>query len=242
MLPITMPMNSGVSERKKESVLNDLLARFVTGGYRFGEKISAKAVAEEMGVSRFPVMAALNDLRSAGLIVVTAQVGCQVISPNAAEIHDFFLFFGRMEGIMAELAAERRSPEEVRRMRSINQAIRAISATAGAGEAYRRLNQDLHREIHAAARSPMLHGRQLANWAMSDFLISQAGGFGKRFRQAAKEHAEIIDCINHKSAPRARMAMEQHIQRFAQTVGTLFEEGASRRREMAAAAGRRRAS
>ena len=63
MSAIAMSMNSGVSERKKESVLNDLLARFVTGGYRFGEKISAKAVAEEMGVSRFPVMAALNDLR-----------------------------------------------------------------------------------------------------------------------------------------------------------------------------------
>src|ERR1700736_6239343 len=94
------------AERKKESIVNELLHRFVSGRYRCGEKIVVKTICEETGVSRFPVMAALNDLRAAGFVVITAQVGCEVISPTPAEVHDFFLFFGRMEGMIAELAAE----------------------------------------------------------------------------------------------------------------------------------------
>jgi len=53
-----------------------------------------------MGVSRFPVMAALSDLRKAGFIIATTQGGCEVISPSGAQLHDFLLLFGRMEGIM----------------------------------------------------------------------------------------------------------------------------------------------
>ena len=206
------------SERKKDWVLNNLLSRLVTGRYGFGAKISTKDLAEEMGVSRFPVMAALNDLRHAGFIVVTAQVGCEVISPSATQIHDFFLLFGRMEGIMAELAAERRLSEEVDRMRAIDRRIATISSSTAAGEEYRQLNRELHGLIHAAARSPILHARQVTNWAMSDFLITQAGGFESRFREAAKEHADVIDCIERKAASRSRLAMETHIQNFARVV------------------------
>ena len=53
---------------------------------------------------------------------------------------------------------------------------------------------------------------------MSDFLITQAGGFERRFREATKEHADVIDRIERKAASRARLAMETHIQNFARAV------------------------
>jgi len=225
----TMATHPPGSERKKDWVFNELLSRLVAGRYGFGAKISAKDLSEEMGVSRFPVMGALNDLRHAGFIIVTAQVGCEVISPSAVQIHDFFLLFGRMEGIMAELAAERRLSEEVGRMRSINERIATISSSAGAGEEYRQLNLELHGLIHTAARSPLLHARQVTNWAMSDFLITQAGGFERRFREATKEHADVIDRIERKAASRARLAMETHIQNFARAVRDLLNARSGQR-------------
>lgn len=211
--------------RKRDDVYVELLRRFVCGEYMFGEKILVSSITEETGVSRFPVMAALNQLQASGFVIITAQVGCQVVAPSAAEIHDFFLLFGRMEGMLAELAAERRLDVEVSSLRLINGRIRKISSGAEAGEEYRVLNQDLHRAIHQFARSPAQHTRQVANWAMADFLISQANGFEYRFKRAVREHELIIDAIEQKATQEARRIMEDHITSFGQSVVSLVQTG-----------------
>jgi DNA-binding GntR family transcriptional regulator len=223
------------AERKKESIVNELLHRFVSGRYCCGEKIVVKTICEETGVSRFPVMAALNDLRVAGFVIITAQVGCEVISPTPAEVHDFFLFFGRMEGMLAELAAERRLPAEIGGLWRINDQIKKIRASRESAEEYRGLNRELHRRIHALARSPTLHERQVANWAMADFLISQAGGFVVRQRQAASEHDAVIDAIEKQATARARMAMEEHIMTFGTSVVALSKRAFTRVRDAGSA-------
>jgi DNA-binding GntR family transcriptional regulator len=64
---------------------------------------------------------------------------------------------------------------------------------------------------------------------MSDFLITQAGGFERRFREATKEHADVIDRIERKAASGARLAMETHIQNFARAVRDLLNARSGQR-------------
>lgn len=201
--------------RKQDSVYDILLERFVSGRYRFGEALVVKEIADETGASKYPIMSALKQLRAQGFVVITAQVGCQVVSPDREEVADFFVMFSRMEGVMAEFAAGRRLPAEVDRLASINAQIAKLPRRdAASGERYRVLNREFHAAIHLMGRSPALHERLRASWAMSDFLIGQSNEFSRHLREAAAEHDAIIRGIRNGATAKARMAMENHILEF----------------------------
>lgn len=201
--------------RKQDSVYDILLERFVSGRYRFGDTILVKQVAQETGASKHPIMSALKDLRAEGFVVITAQVGCQVVSPSAREIGDFFVMFSRMEGAMAEFAAERRQLADIDRLNLINAQIAKLPRRAAAsGERYRVLNREFHATLHGIGQSPALHERLRASWAMSDFLISQSDEFSRHLSEAAAEHDDVIRAIAKGSASTARVAMERHILAF----------------------------
>ncbi len=210
-----------VSTQKKDSVHRELLDRLVTGRYGFGEKIFVKQISEETGASRQPVMTAINKLKSEGFVRIVPQVGCEVISPTVREIGDFFAMFGRIEGLLAELAAERGSKAEVAELRQINERIARLNpAKSESGEAYRRLNRDLHNVIHGMARSPMLHEKQVNHFAMSDFLITHSFGFTRHLEDAVTEHKAIIRAIEQGNPQKARLLAEEHIA----VIGKLVKE------------------
>lgn len=169
-------------------------------------------IAEATGASRQPIMAALEVLRSEGFVRIIAQVGCEVIAPTSREIEDFYLMFGRIEGVLAELAAGRGSREEVDSLRRVNALIERLPRErADSGLQYRALNREFHGIYHEMARSPKLHQQQIVNWAMSDFLIIQTYGFQPHLKAAAEEHAEIIEALAQGDRDAARSAAELHI-------------------------------
>ena len=201
--------------RKQDSVYEILLARFVAGAYRFGEGLSVKRVSEETGASKHPIMAALKELQAQGFVRITAQVGCEVVSPSREEIADFFVMFSRMEGVMAEFAAARRMEAEIDALALTNAHIAKLPRRdASSGERYRQLNREFHTRIHAMGRSPALHRQLRASWAMSDFFISQSDEFARHLAEATAEHEDIIAAIRRRASSRAREAMERHILGF----------------------------
>ena len=209
-------------DRKKDAIREFVLERLLTRQYRFGRKISVKEIAEQTGASRQPIMAALASLQADGFVHIIAQVGCEVFSPSMREIEDFFLMFGRIEGLLAELAASRRQTAEVAALRAINAQILMLSShQEDAAMRYRDLNHQFHHMVHAAARSPMLHTRQVINWTMSDVLICQTCGFLPNLEDAGQQHAAIIDAIEAGSAEQARAAAEAHIKAVASLVSRL---------------------
>src|SRR3984957_9563849 len=98
----------------KQSEIYDLLVqRLVTARYAFGERVLVRELGAEFGVSRQPIMSALNWLAADGFVRIIPQVGCQVINPDRNAIADFFLMFQRMEGLLAELAGARRTEQQI---------------------------------------------------------------------------------------------------------------------------------
>lgn len=205
--------------RKKDLVREEILARLLDGTYKFGDPISVKAFSEETGISRQPIMTALSTLGSEGFVTVVAQVGCEVASPSSDEINDFYLMFERLEGLMAELAAKRRTEDQLRKLKAINTQISMIdNQDCNATEVYRLLNRDFHSLIHEMASSPILTDRQGNIFTMSDFFIVQTVGFIPHLRSAADEHQIMIDAISAKNSNAARLAAENHIREVARFV------------------------
>ena len=209
------PTSAPPPARKQDSVYEVLLDRFVCGRYRFGEKLLVRQIAEETGASKHPIMSALKELQARGFVRITAQVGCEVVAPDAGAIADFFVMFSRMEGVMAEFAAQRRVNGEADLLATVNARIAALPRRkAASGERYRVLNREFHTLIHRIGRSPELHESLRTHWAMSDFLISQSNEFTRHLTEATAEHADVIAAIRKGAAARARIAMEAHILGF----------------------------
>lgn len=205
--------------RKKDFVREGILSRLLDGTYKFGDPISVKALSQEAGVSRQPIMTALSTLASEGFVTIVAQVGCEVASPSTDEINDFYLMFERLEGLIAELAAKRRSEEQVRNLKSINLQISLIdNDDIDATETYRLLNREFHSLIHEMAKSPLLTERQSNIFTLSDFFIIQTVGFIPHLKNAVDEHQDMIAAIASRDSDSARLAAEQHIREVARYV------------------------
>lgn len=207
------------SGNKKDDVYDRLVARLMRAEFAFGERILVKELAAELGVSRQPVMTALNRLDSEGFVRIIPQVGCQVVDPAPEAIGDFFLYFQRFEGLLSELAAQRRSDAEVRELKRIQSHIAGLDPAAeDVGTVYLGLNRAFHELIHQMARSPLLDERQRANFNMVDFFITHSAGFDRLRSGTDSEHDAIIDAIERRAPDRARAVAEVHIGSVAHMV------------------------
>lgn len=202
---------------KKDVLYDEILDRLIGVKYRFGERILVKELSAETGTSRQPIMAALNALSADGFVRIIPQVGCEVINPTIREIGDFYKMFARLEGLLAELAAERRSPSQMKTLRETNRQIKADLGEHG-GEDYRELNRLFHTNFHNMADSPLLDARQNSIFAMSDFFIMQTVGFTPHMSDAADEHEIIISALERQDPEAARTAAEGHIAAVAGAV------------------------
>ncbi|MFC5771206.1 GntR family transcriptional regulator [Thauera sinica] len=203
---------------KKALIYQEILQRLLAGRYRFGERIPVKEIGEETGVSRQPVMTALYSLQERGFVRITAQVGCEVISPAPDEVEDFYRMFAAVEGVIAGLAAGRATADELARLRDINAQLDHLAPHAASAADYRRINVDFHRQLHLMAHSPLISARQLANFEMSDFFIVQSCGFDAHLDRVAGEHQDVIDAIASGDARRADAAAQAHILSVSATV------------------------
>jgi len=204
---------------KKDLVYQEILGRLLNKTYSFGEKISVKEISAETGISRQPIMTALNNLQERGFVVITAQVGCQVIQPEITEVEDFYHMFSATEGLIASLAAQRHTPEELVYLQEINEQIAAVTkTTVGISEKYRQLNTDFHRHLHRMARSSILSARQMSNFELSDFFVVQTCGFKEHLDAATEEHIRIIAAIGNRDPEAAYKEAAEHINSVSRDV------------------------
>lgn len=204
---------SGPSGKAGE-IADELERRLMLGAYAFGEPLSIIQLAQQFDASRQPVSVAISHLRSMGYVDIIPQVGCRVVSPSPAEIVDFFLAMGRMEGVVAGFAARRHLGSEAAVLSGIasRSAPGRLDETAGR-IAYIRTVNDFHNQIWRLARSPTLEGRVARLRNLSIFYLWQ--GAPKLAPVAARqlngERVEIAAAIAARDASAAEALMERHI-------------------------------
>lgn len=197
---------------KKDEVYEFIVDQLLEARYAFGETIPVKELASSIGVSRQPMMTALSRLAADGFVRIVPQVGCQVVNPNATQIADFYLMFQRMEGLLAELAAARRTEEQLKYLKVLQDRIVHLATNQeSVGRDYGALNRSFHKAVHDMAQSSLLAERALSNFTMSDFFINHSIGFEKLHLGAIQEHNSIIEAIERNASERARAVMEVHI-------------------------------
>lgn len=198
------------------------------GDYVAGQKLSVVELTRELGCSRVPVMEAIKRLASAGFVLIVPQVGCRVVTPQPAEVRDFFALFAAAEGTVTAFAAARRSAAEVEEFKQLCAHIDSVARGAGkSGDrdpTYRRLNLMFHSTIHRLARSPVTTAIATTMWDRSDFYIKLAFGSLYFSRAVRDAHQAIRAAIIAGDAEAARLAVARHLNAVGDGVAAAMEK------------------
>ena len=104
---------------RTEWAYRHLMEEIVRGRWEPGETLSTYALADELRVSRTPVLEALKRLETEGLVEIIPQVGCRVVGATAVAMEALFALRAAVEGLAAEAAARRIDPDEVSELEAV---------------------------------------------------------------------------------------------------------------------------
>lgn len=218
--------------RLSEEVSAELEARIQRGDYAPGAQLpTEKVLAETFGVSRAVVREAIARLKADGLIETRQGSGAFVaenpkslnfrLTPTGGEglLHIFELR-AMIEATIAELAARRRTAEDVAAMReSLKRMDEALASEANGAEA----DDDFHLAIASATHNPYVLrlaeflGRQFSESRRLAWIDHPQGMESPR--EAQREHYLLLEAVAAGDPAAARQASKIHLRGAAERVG-----------------------
>ncbi|WP_036457707.1 GntR family transcriptional regulator [Mycobacterium sp. UM_WGJ] len=177
----------------------------ITGELAPGTRLDLDAITTEFATSRTPVREALLELSYEGLVEVAPRSGVTVIGIRPEDVLDSFTILGVLTGQAAAWAAERISPTEVERLRTLVADVEALRGSDAIGDA----NWEFHQEIHRAAHSPQLliQIRHAARVVPTNFLTV----FPEHEHHSLEDHRKLVTALATGDAEASRAIAEQHV-------------------------------
>jgi DNA-binding GntR family transcriptional regulator len=216
-----------------------LQARMVSGELVSGTRLRQEALAEEFGVSRTPIREALRKLQASGLVELQPNRGALVRGPSSREIRDAYEVRAELEGLAAELAAERIQQAQVDGLHeaqsefreTLARMMRVRSDRAGVVpdeeiERWRHANDRFHQLIQDAAANDVLVATlvHLHRSFPRDLTRIVLGESATLLAENVHEHEGILDAIEHRNAAAARKRMIKHVRHAGALVTLRFEQ------------------
>ena len=189
-----------------ETVYNVLVDAITDGSLAPGERITQEEIAEQLHVSRSPVLQALRLLKKDGLIEDAPGRGVQVAPMDPQWVGHLYEVRGALDGLAARLAAQARvtiDPALIERGRLISQS----------GDLKRIIDADIafHHSIYTASGNTLIAENANRYWV---HLRRVMGAVHRRANQRSTiwdEHEAIAKAISLGDAAQAVLLTEQHI-------------------------------
>lgn len=175
--------------------------------YTPGDRLVESELAERLGVSRTPVREALQRLETQNLLTRDGR-SLIVASLDHTEMSELYVVRGELEGLAAKLAARHATPEEVRVLRDMLEADKALKNDP---EALSRANRRFHKQIHLASHNRFLVRQlDLVHRSMALLATTSIAAEG-RGADTLQEHEEIVAAIEAGDDTAAYAALSAHI-------------------------------
>jgi DNA-binding GntR family transcriptional regulator len=202
-----------------EAICQDL----VTGRLAPGQRIVLDRLAAELGTSPTPVREALARLIQEGLIVAGPDGRLQVIDLTPEYVLDTFAVRAALEGLAAELAANRIDERLLRRLQQvIDEATAALADDRY--EVYAQADDFLHRSVAEAAGNRVLQRNLKMLRVHVDFILGYSRrNIGDHLRASHTEHLRILAALRAGDPAGARRAMEDHIRAAGRRIAELID-------------------
>lgn len=212
-------MQSNISSSTRiGSITARLRQAILAGDIKPGVRLTETALANEMGVSRTPVVASLKALTEQGLVRYAPNRGYWVRELTAAELLQGYEVLATLEGMTARLVAERGlSPADIQELQvCVDEARRLEVGGEFVPEDLERYgdidarfhkvlldncgNSQLVEFIRRAYEVPTLFWHRTSNWRSRETV-----------RRSREFHERILDAIKSRQSERAEFWMREHV-------------------------------
>ncbi len=201
-------------ERCYEALLEAICAAQMTPD----RKYTQEELAENLGVSRQPVLQALQILRRQGLIRdEDNRRGFRVAPLNATFIQNLYQVRGVLDGLAARAAAAIPRPELKEPGAALIRTGRAAAARRDLA-AMVRADLDFHEFVYRASHNPMLAQTVAVHWHQTRRLMSVYLRQTMSFRSVWAEHQAILIAIVRGDAKTAERLSREHADNACQTM------------------------
>lgn len=201
-----------------DRVYRSLLDAISDGSLAPGQRLTQEDIAQQLAVSRQPVLQALRLLKKDGFVQDAPGRGLQVAALDPAAIHQIYEVRGALDALAARLAAQRRW--------RIDPALLEAGRSAARGDnVMAMIDADLafHKALYEAAGNPLIGESAQLHWRhlrrVMGAVLQQMGQ-----RQAIwDEHQAIADAIAAGDAERAARLVEEHSLHASRTLAERLE-------------------
>lgn len=208
---------------KADEIALVLEQAILSGEVSQGEVLRQDRLSEDFGVSRTPVREALRQLAAVGLVVYSPSRGATVPPVSATDVLETFLVRATLEGLAAELACERLTQRDLRKMKATQRKFRTLTVAL------------LQSRASQSDLRSLASERGSANDAFHDIILNAAGvarlanlarSERRAFRSQAiwspsvrledlyslnvEQHDAIVDAFEERSSG-VRELVERHI-------------------------------
>ena len=199
----------------------------MSGSLEAGRLIDKGELCEKLGVSRFPVSAAVSRLAYDRLVDVAPQHGSFVSRISLKDVQERLFIRSALEGEIAAEAARRMTPEDKFAL-AANLKEATVAVEADDIPSFYRADVAFHQILTArlglARATEVLDNLRVHLERARRLLMTPPG----RIREVLDEHKAIVEAIASGDADAARQAMKRHLG----VTGALLEKFAGQRPEM----------
>lgn len=200
----------GPPASKTEYALARLRQEIADGVIRPGESLRQADLAKRFGVSPTPVREALRLLEAEGTISYSPHRGATVAELTDERIRDLYLLRASTEAIATQLAAERRTDEQLEEIQEMHARLTEASrAEVTSHEQLGAWNRELHLLI-CSAGSALITSHVMTLWRMIPTRMTMW-----RDREMVgcfvDQHAGIVEAIGRGDGQEANARMTEHI-------------------------------
>ena len=191
-------------QRIRDGILN--------GEFEPGVVLNQAVLAKTIGISTTPLREALRRLKSEGLVELDAHRDARVSPLTAEEARDLLEVRLSLDPLAAALAAERRSKDDIRRMREALKCVKPLQTNPTVYDLAS--HREFHRAIYVAAHNDLLIATLESLWDKADRYrrmgLEVVRSQEERDRKD-HEHAALFDAIVRGDADAAHAVMLVHI-------------------------------
>lgn len=208
---------SELKDDLKTQIYNVLLDRIVYLTYKPGQSLNEMEIAAEFGTSRTPVREALLKLQELKLINIVPRSGTFVVGIDYLEMRNLFVVKQTLEGLAAELAAERIGPNDLIYLAGL---IDAIEETEKSNDVRRitEIDRLFHTRIYELTfNQPLIEMLESVSLRCARSWNYFSETFNQ-FQDSISNLKEVYDALEKKDKILAKAAMEKHVGDFREKI------------------------
>jgi len=201
----------------RDVVFNTLREAILRGGLKPGERLMELQLAAQLGVSRTPIREAIRMLEQEGLAVTMPRKGAEVAKMTLKDMEDVLEIRGALDELACQLALERITEEQLRRLEVCMHDFEVILKTKDVKQ-IAEADVKFHDVIYEATGNPKLVNllnnlrEQIYRYRVEYLKDSE------NYPVLLKEHKAIFQSLSNRNLSDALEAIREHVGNQANAV------------------------